>query len=242
MFDVIVLGATFAAAGIVEAYEKNCLVLERRMDAGSEFYSALALTSEPVPFCGDEACRDFANRFEEESPTAFGRDAVLYPIFQKCRTIFATELVCVRRTGDGFLCSTHGVNGFSEFEAKRIVDTRTHERFCISKSFNLLIESPETPEFDGVSWKRIDCDGRYVLHCPVPPSGNLIQARKITLETVRKFSPSQKLILSANEFDYTLTKQIPKEEDGILLLPSKAYEHPVSAFEAGAKLRKEMKK
>ena len=41
MYDVIVFGATFAAAGISEKFKEKCLVLERRLQAGYEFYGAL---------------------------------------------------------------------------------------------------------------------------------------------------------------------------------------------------------
>ena len=41
MYEVIVLGATFAAAGIAEQCKHNCLILERRAQAGYEFFGAL---------------------------------------------------------------------------------------------------------------------------------------------------------------------------------------------------------
>jgi len=40
MYEVIVLGATFTAAGIAGKLGKNCLILESRPDAGYEFFGA----------------------------------------------------------------------------------------------------------------------------------------------------------------------------------------------------------
>ena len=46
MYDVIVLGATFAAAGIAQQHKEKCLVIERRAQAGYEFFGALDFTVE----------------------------------------------------------------------------------------------------------------------------------------------------------------------------------------------------
>ena len=43
MYDVIVLGATFAASGIARQYKERCLVIERRAQAGYEFFGPWVL-------------------------------------------------------------------------------------------------------------------------------------------------------------------------------------------------------
>ena len=50
---------------------------------------------------------------------------------------------------------------------------------------------------------------------------------------------TQRLILSAYEFDYHIKEGYPKTQDGILLLPSKAYKNPSLAFEAGQRITEE---
>ena len=41
MYETIILGATFAAAGIASRQKKKCLILEQSLQAGYEFFGAL---------------------------------------------------------------------------------------------------------------------------------------------------------------------------------------------------------
>lgn len=205
MYDVIVLGATYAAAGIACRQKKNCLVLERRTQAGYEFFGTIG--SESVPS--------------------------IYPSLGEADVLFGTEVVSVEKTDEGFACMTHGVGGFRSYEAKKIVDTRCNAEMSIAKTYDLLIESKETPAFSGVCWEKTEDENRYVLRCPVPLSCGYVAARGIARNVIRGFSETQRLILSADEFDYQVKAGYPKTEGGILYLPSKAYEDPRLAFEAG---------
>ncbi len=240
MYDVIVLGASFAAAGIARVCGKRCLVLERRMEAGYEFYGALHFgTGYDIPLKHTEA-EELRMHFCKNA-VPYGNDALLYPIFKECDIYFGTETVSVESRDESFLCTVHGVDGFRAFEGKTVVDTRSNAKISTSKSYNLLIESKEPPQFKGTAWEQADSVGRFVLKIPVPLSCSFDEARKIALEIIEVFSPSQKLILSASEFDYQISKSLQRE-DGIRPLPSKAYENPILAYEAGLVFGKEMKK
>lgn len=238
MYDVIVFGAGFAAAGIAKVCKKRCLVLERRMEAGYEFFGALNFGTSynvaPKQKEAEEMQKQFCN-----NASPYENSALLYPIFKQCDIYFGTEIVSVEPGSEGFLCTTHGVEGYQTFTAKTIVDTRSIAKNCSTKTFNLLIESKETPEFEGISWKRADADGRVILQIPVPLSCTFYEARKIALEIIEKFSPTQKLILSANEFDYKISAS-DQDTDGIRALPSKAYDNPILAYEAGLIFGKEL--
>ena len=240
MFDVIVFGATFAAAGIAEIHKEKCLVLEERSYAGYEFCGALQFGTE-LKKPEDEAAARFYSLFMGASPSNFGRETVLYPIFKGSRTIFGAKVVSAEKKGDHFTCTVCGVNGFSVYHAKRIVDTRCSKEQSLEKSYNLLVESKSTPCFEGVLCQRIEPGHRYILRCAVPLSCSFSEGRRIALEIIRRFSPEQKLILSANEFDYAVKEGFPKTEKEILLLPSKSCKNPVLAFEAGLKIGKEIK-
>lgn len=212
MYDVIVLGATFAAAGIAQKLGEHCLVIERRAQAGCEFFGALR---------------------------NLGEEAELHSRFDHCGLLFCTGLVAVEKTPEGFSCVTHGVDGFRTYEAKQVIDTRCSAEMCCSKTYNLLIESKEEPAFVNVKWERAKGVNRYLLCCPVDLSCTYPQAREMALALVKQFSETQRLILSANEFDYRVKGQFPNEDNGILYLPSKAYETPELAFEAGRSLGEE---
>ena len=85
MYDVIVLGATFTAAGIAQQYKEKCLVLERSTMAGYEYFGAL----------------DFAVE-----------EARIYSYFVGSNVLFGTEIVSVQKNDDLFACVTHGAQGF----------------------------------------------------------------------------------------------------------------------------------
>ena len=72
----------------------------------------------------------------------------------------------------------------------------------LSKTYNLLIDSKEEPVFSNLHCKKTKGENRYVVYCPVPLSYGYAEARAAAQDIIRQFSETQRLILSANEFDY----------------------------------------
>lgn len=212
MYDVIVLGATFAASGIARQYKERCLVIERRAQAGYEFFGAL----------------DFAVEETE-----------IYTRFKSCHTLFCTELVSVQKNDNGFACITHGSQGFCTYYAKKVIDTRCSAGMSLSKTYNLLVESKEGPLFPNLHYEKAKGENCYILYCPVPLPCGYAEARAAAQDIIKQFSKTQRLILSANEFDYHIKGDYPKTQDGILYLPSKLYKNPRLAFEAGLSIGEE---
>lgn len=212
MYDVIVLGATFAAAGIAQQYKEKCLVIERRAQAGYEFFGAL-------DFSVDET--------------------EIYSHFKCGHIRFCTEIVSVQNTDEGFACVTHGAQGFCTHYAKRVIDTRSNAEISLSKTYNLLIDSKEEPVFLNCHCEKTKGENRYIVYCPVPLSCGYAEARAAAQDIIRQFSETQRLILSANEFDYRVKEDFPKMANGILYMPSKAYKNPTLAFEAGQEMGEE---
>ncbi len=185
MYEIIVLGATYAAAGLARRYREKCLVLESRAEAGYEFFNE--------------------------------QDDRIYSYLKECRTVFCTKLVSVEETARGYLCVTYGVDGFRSYEAKRVVDTRCNAEMSGSKTYNLLIDKGGE---------------RELLRLSVPLDCSFPEARSIAKTVIEGFS-AERLVYMADEFDYCVKAGYPKEENGILYLPSKAYETPELAFAAG---------
>lgn len=234
MYEVIVLGATFTAAGIAHTYKKNCLVLEQSLQAGAEFYGALQYgTGYDKQVQGEAAT--LQERFAESN--IYSCDAEIYPYLQEAEILFGSKLVSVEKTATGFRCTTHGVEGFCAFEAKQVIDTRCNEKMSLSKTFNMLMESKGTPVFSGVTAAKAGMEDHYTLTLPVSLSCDFPEARAAAQKIVRQFSETQKLLLSAWVFDYQVQEGYPKTRDGILYLPSKLYENPVLAFAAGLEVR-----
>lgn len=215
MYDIIVLGATFAASGIAQRYKEKCLVIERRAQAGYEFFGALNFTVE---------------------------ETEIYNQFKCCHTLFCTEIVSVQNTEEGFACVTHGPQGFYTYYARKVIDTRSNAEMSLSKTYNLLMESKEAPEFSNVHWEKAKGENNYILYCPVPLSCGFAEARTVAQGIIRQFSETQRLILSANEFDYHIEEGYKETRDGILYLPSKAYKNPLIAFKAGLGIGEELEK
>lgn len=233
MYEVIVLGATFLAAGIAHKYKKKCLILERRVQAGYEFFGALNFGShyEKEPKCQEALI--LKQKFLENGGSLYGCDSHVYSYLSEAITVFGAETVSVEKAEGGFICTTHGADGFCTYEGRMIVDTRCKAEMCVLKTYNMLIESEKEPEFSGVTWEKSGDKKRYVLRLPVSPSSGYVEARHALMPIIQSFSKDQRLILLANEFDHNVKSGYPKYEDGILIWPSKMYENPIIAFEAG---------
>ena len=207
MYEVIVLGATFAAAGIASKLKENCLVIERRSEGGYEFFGG----------------QFFANT----------ENLSVYPFLKECNTVFCTDVCSVQKTESGFVCKTHGVDGFVSYNAKRVIDTRTTAAICSSKTYAMLIESKEQPCFNNAICQAAKGENRYIVELPVPINCSFSEARIKALELVKGFSSTQRLILLADDFCYTVKGGYPKTENGIYHIPSAAFETPSLAFGAG---------
>lgn len=242
MYDVLVFGATFAAAGIAARCGESCLVLEPRLQAGYEFFGALQFGSHyNKPVHGEEA-QQLLRKFLQAENGYYCCDAHIYPFFHPDHTFFATQIVSVEQKDGIFHCVTHGVDGFRTFEARQVVDTRCQVQTALSKTYNLLIRSSSPPCFSNVSAEKAGMEDHYVLQCPVSLSCGYAEARAEAQKVIQKFSEDQRVILFANEFDYQFRAETPKIEDGIRYSPSKAYENPVLAFDAGLSMGKELVK
>lgn len=238
MYETIVLGATFLAAGIAARQKKSCLIIEPTFQAGYEFFGALDFGTgyEDAPKTQEGAA--LHQQFFEEGVTPYMRNTYIYPILQESNVLFGTQVVAIEKQEEGFLCKVYSVDGYSSFFAKHIIDTRCNEGVSAAKTYNLLVESNAAPQIEGVEVRSTGIDRHYVLRCPVPLSCDHSQARAVAEETVRQFSEAQKLILLADEFDYQVKQAQPDAVNGICILPSKAYKNPVCAFEAGLGVQK----
>ena len=212
MYEVIVLGATFAAAGIASRLKEKCLVIEGRGNGGYEFFGGGS-------FAADE---DFS----------------VYPFFKECHTVFCAEICSVESCAEGFVCETHGVDGFFSYKGKRVIDTRATADISEAKTYDMLIESAKTPSFKSAVCKKVKGENRFVVELSVPLFCSFGEARLRASELVKGFLPTQRLILLADEFSYTVKPDYTKEADGILRLPSKSVKTPKLAFLAGEEAAK----
>ncbi len=246
MYEVIVLGATFTAAGIAGKLGKNCLILESRPDAGYEFFGAFHFgTGYDKKLYSEEAVL-LREKFKEQH--AFGEVytennqrvslfecmPLLYQHLEKIPLLLNTQIVNIKKDGDEFLCLTHSISGYQTFRAKKIIDTRVTSNQCISKTYNMLIDGTgEIPSMENVQSEPWGLSRQYVLRCSVPLSADYSQARQTILPIIRSLPKEHKLLLLADVFDYTTKKGYPNMEKEIIYHPSKMYDNPLMAYDAG---------
>ena len=142
------------------------------------------------------------------------------------------ELVSREKTSTGWSVTVHGVSGFRTLETKRIVDTRVQPWMIETKTINILVDCPKSllprelrsEQYGKESW---------ILKCPVPAEADYVTARKIVMQTVDQLPEDCKVVHVADMFDVTVRGNYPIEREGMVYLPSCAWENPFLAFDAG---------
>ena len=241
MYDLIILGATFAAAGIARTHNGSCLILENKPQAGYEFISALHFgTNYDLPVKSTEAQalqETFVKRqaFSQDRICLYDCAAPFYQLLEGLPILLNTQILGVEKNADGFRCATHSVAGHRAFEAKQVIDTRCNPRMCSSKTYNMLIDGVgEVALPPDVIWEPWGFSHNYVLRCSVPLEASYIAAREKALQTIYALPDGHKLLQLADDFDYLVKDSYPQTEAGIFLLPSKSYPNPIQALDAGA--------
>ena len=241
-YDVIVLGATFAAAGIVQKCKERCLVLERRPQVGYEFFSSLNYGKNyDADVCSSEAkeLKDaFCNReaFMEDRVCISDCASLVYRMFQNSPILLNMEIISVNKETDGYTVIAHGVSGYRKFKANKLIDTRVREDMILSKTFNVMVngEIEKLSEiFGDIAMEKWGYQKDAVLKIPVSVDADYISARKAVLNLTPKMPDDIKILMSADDFDFKIKQGYPKCEDGVLYLPSAMYENPLLAFDAG---------
>ena len=239
-YDIIVLGATFTAAGIAQKYKEKCLIVERSTEAGYEFLSSLNFGTEYTREPESKDAKNLLEIFKQKN--AFNGDRIclydcataFYKILEGKNILLNTEIISAEKTNDGFVCTVHSVSGYHTYKAKTIIDTRVHDNMYNTKTYNFSVDGVgDLIEMPNVICEKWGFEHNYILRCPVCSDTDFINARKMVTEYIQKLPEGFKLLYLANDFDYNVKSEYPKYIDGILYMPSKAYKNPILAFDAG---------
>ena len=239
-YEIIVLGATFAAAGIAQKYGQKCLIVERSTQAGYEFLGALHFgtdyTEEPVTEEAKNLLKIFKQKkaFSEDRICLYDCATPFYKVLEGKNVLLNTEIISVEKNENGFTCTFHSVSGYRTFKAKKIIDTRVHNNMCNAKTYNFSIDGRgdlvNTPSVICEKW---GFEHNYILRCPVLLNADYTDARKAVNEYIKNLPEGFKLLYMADTFDYEVKSGYPKYIDDVLYMPSKAYKNPILAFDAG---------
>lgn len=241
MYDVIVLGATFASVGIATVLDKKALIIERRPQAGYEFLNALNFGAKyDAPLMSREArslFETFAEKgaFINDRVCLFDCAGVLYQILENKNVYLNMELICVEREDDAFKVTVHGVSGYRTFYAKQVVDTRCSDEIAAHKTLNLLVKNLENPEavLPGAAKEKWGYSGDVLVKIPVEKGKSYIDARKKVKAFLEQMPAGFKAVCVGDCFAMSAAGTYPAEKDGIFYLPSVAYDNPLQAFDAG---------
>ncbi len=246
-YGVLVLGATFAAAGLAQALGSRCLVVDRRGQTGWEFLGALNFgTAYDRPLAGVAAQRLQEEWTQRGCFAADGRVDLLDCGASLCRRLEGADVLlnsapaAVEKTPEGFAVTTHGTAGFRRWLADRVIDTRCPAAAVAGKSYHALLHA-ETPAAlpQGLLMERWGGEGDFVLKCPVPVDASFPQARAALQAQLQQLPAAYRPVLTADTFA-CVPGEMPPQEDGVEYLISCGYANPLLAYDAGVRYGEEV--
>lgn len=241
VYDVIIFGATFAAAGLAAVYGDACMILEERPQAGYEFINAIKFGTDYGDTLQSQGAKKLQNILAEKGAFADGRinlfpfGSLLYREIKDKNVLLNVKTVSVRQEGDVFEVVVYGVSGYRTFQAKRIIDTTAKQIKLSKKSLNLLMaEQPPAGILPAEAMEETwGYPGQCVVKVPVAEDADYLQARRVVADYLRQLPESCKMITFADGFDCQIEGAYPVERDGIVYLPSVGYANPLLAYDGG---------
>lgn len=242
MYEIIVIGATFTAAGILQKYGDKCLVLERRPQAGYEFLNALKFGYGYDESLKSAEAKDLYEKFAERKAFSDNRiclfdcASILYSLFEGKNVMLNMELLSVEKDDEEFTVTAHGVSGFKTYRAKKVIDTIVHNDMIEKKTLNFLVNSESLKNadiFKTLKTENWGYAGDIAIKCDVDKNSTYAQARQRIKQLSESLPEEYKIAFIADCFDYEVKSGYPIEKDGIFYMPSVAYKNPVQAYDAG---------
>lgn len=245
-YEVLVLGATFAAAGLAQVLGSRCLVVDRRAQPGWEFLGALNFGAGYDRPLACTAAQQLQQEWAQRGCfAANGRINLLDCGASLCRRLEGAQVLlnsaiaAVEKAPEGFVVTTHGTAGFRRWTARRVIDTRCPAAKIVQKSYHALLHT-ETPELlQNMQLERWGDEGDFVLKCPVPPEASFAQARAALQAQLRQLPAGYRPVLTAGAFA-CVPDETPPEEDGVEYLISCNYANPLLAYDAGVRYGEEV--
>lgn len=247
IYDKMILGATFAAAGLLTKSE-SCLVIEPKSYAGYEFLGALHFgTDYDEPLSTKEAAVLYEKLKEKDAifhnrGCLFGCSSVLYSYFLNKDVLLNTNIVSIQQKQGKFCVTTWGVSGFRTFWAKTIVNTLCDDDNVLKKSFHAWIRPKEekgnTPEGFLADPLFGAFENTFIINLPIENGETYCSARQRLDAALKTELADFRLGLTADCF-----AAVPKtdgiwEKDGMIQMPSCGFKNPLLAFDAGVSFAK----
>ena len=243
-YDTIIIGATFAAAGILESVAENCFVLERRPQAGYEFLNALKFGSfdkEPKSDKGKAFLNKLMDKgiFNEYGVKFFDAASTFYSYLSGKNVLLNMEIMSIEKNSIGFTVTCCGVSGIRKFTAANVIDTTPEKDNIKERSLNFLVV-PENKDgnpflgFDGMKAYMCGLKSGRICRLALDDDDDYISARKKLYDlTLKEEFKGYRLEFTADTFDIAAKSCKVSKKDGITYLTSCAFDNAVDAFDAG---------
>lgn len=241
IYEAIVLGATFTAAGIAAVMGKDCLLIERRPQAGYEFLNAIHFGYDYNKPLQTKEAEQLFDDFRHKGAFCDGRvclfdcAGLFYQTLEDKNVLLNMELLSVTRKEDLFEVTAHGVSGYRTFFAKKIIDTRVSNGIIQEKTLNLLVKNLDDDKatLPGSAEEQWGRAGDVLVKIPLEASEDYIVARKKVKAFLKNMPSGFKVVCVADCFACKVVPDYPKLCDGISFLPSAAFQNPLLAFDRG---------
>ena len=98
-YEIIVLGATFVAAGIAQKYGEKCLIVEKSTTAGREFFGALNFGTDynqnPISSEANKLLEKFIQKkaFDGDRVCLYDCVAPFYKLLENKNVLLNTEII-----------------------------------------------------------------------------------------------------------------------------------------------------
>ena len=259
IYDLVVIGATFAGLGAAYAEKGNVLAVERRSQIGYEFIGAY---NPATAWILREAETEEGGRLKNElikegilsddmriyMPEV--QSFLYYRIYRdRLPVLLMTEVIAVEKQQGIYEIEIYNASGISRLTAKRVLDTteglslRPEDRpKILRKSINAFLyggEEAETiPAEEGMQIFPANRKGEALLSLELDVAANYIYARqKLHDRWIRrkKSLASWTIALMADCMGIVLDRRCFAAAEGHVLLCSACFENPLEAFEAGIK-------
>lgn len=248
-YKVIILGATFVSAGLCTVLGDDCLVIDSRPNVGYEFVKTLNFgTGYNTKPTSDEA-KSLADTFFKKGALKDGRvclfpcDFAIHSLVDGKNIMLNMKIVSVKKKDGFFEVTAYGVSGYRTYTAQKVIDTRAIAHECASKSINVLVSGKGSNPLVCADGYEILLNHGYetdaIIKCPVKKNADYIVARRAIERLAHNLSDGWKIVISADEFDYSFETETTYCKNDIVHIVSASFKNPLTAFDAGVLFAKE---
>ncbi len=247
--DTLVIGATFFGIGYAAVAREKCLVVESESLFGTDFVAAQKANPCDTKKDYSPLSSEFlADAMKRNAVTGDGRVHIYalsglltkLAIDKNCDIILNTSVCEINKNGDSFTVTLLNSDGFTEVEAKRVINTRVPENADAEKFLSgMIVGEGSLNEIENSEIRILKgaFDGEYMLQVKLEMSDSWIEAREKFHSAFAKYRngilKDWKVASVASSFGYDFDSAVSFEEQGVEHEISASYDSFIDALQGG---------